>query len=89
MADHANDRQGAQQLLGRLLAALGPITLDTMVEYLRSLPDVLLADVKLLESIAILLPKLSPRIILTMTEIIDDLIHGRADACESPQVRFC
>jgi hypothetical protein len=62
------------------LAALGPMTLDQMVEYLRSPAEILLSDVKLLESIAILLPKLAPRIILTLTEIIDDLVEERTDA---------
>jgi len=63
--------------LKRLLAALGPITLDIMVEYLRSPPSILLADVALLEGVASLLPKLARRIIQTLTEIIDDLVVGR------------
>ena len=69
----------AQRLLKRLLAALGPITLDIMVEYLRSPPHILLADVTLLEGIATLLPKLARRIVQTLTEIIDDLVVGRRD----------
>lgn len=82
LSSQAHNRQAAQQLLGRLLAALGPMVLDIMVEYLHSPPAILLSDVKLLESIAILLPKLAPRIILTITEIIEDLINGKTGYCK-------
>jgi hypothetical protein len=72
----------AQKLLGKLLAALGPITTNTMIEYLQNHPNVLLADVGLLEMIATLLPNLSKRIITILVEVIDTILTGQSDDCE-------
>lgn len=71
----------AQKLLGGLLAALGPITLDIMIEYLYCSPSVLLADVGLLQMIATLLPNLARRIIQTLSDIVDDLMSGQSESC--------
>lgn len=46
-----------------------------MVEYLHSPHHVLLDDVELLEMIATLLPNLAKRIVQTLTDIIDALLH--------------
>ncbi|WVW82548.1 hypothetical protein I302_104559 [Kwoniella bestiolae CBS 10118] len=72
------DQKAAQKLLARLLASLGPITLDVMIEYLHSPHHILLADVELLEMIATLLPNLAKRIIQTLTDIIDDLLSQKS-----------
>lgn len=79
-------RSAAQRLLSRLLAALGPVTLDIMVDYLRLPPVILLADVQLLQSIATLLPQLSGRITQTLTESIQDLVSGKECAFEHAAV---
>nr|XP_018999660.1 uncharacterized protein I203_07857 [Kwoniella mangroviensis CBS 8507]OCF63121.1 hypothetical protein I203_07857 [Kwoniella mangroviensis CBS 8507] len=71
------DQKAAQKLLARLLASLGPITLDLMIEYLHHPHHTLLADVELLEMIATLLPNLAKRIIQTLTDIIDDLLSDK------------
>ncbi|WVQ61961.1 uncharacterized protein L199_000094 [Kwoniella botswanensis] len=71
------DQKAAQKLLARLLASLGPITLDVMIEYLHHPHHILLADVELLEMIATLLPNLAKRIIQTLTDIIDDLLSDK------------
>jgi hypothetical protein len=68
--------------LGKLLAALGPITTHTMIEYLQNHPNVLLSDVGLLEMIATLLPNLSKRIITILVEVIDTILTQRSDDCE-------
>jgi hypothetical protein len=75
--------KAAQQLLGRLLAAVGPMALEIMISYLHCRPATLLADVALLEMIATLLPNLSRRIIQTLADIIDDLMSGTQSICES------
>ncbi|EIW72381.1 hypothetical protein TREMEDRAFT_26582 [Tremella mesenterica DSM 1558] len=77
------DQRAAQLLLNRLLAALGPIALSTMIEYLHCKPSILLADVALLEQIATLLPNLARKTIQIMTDIIDDLISGKPCSCQS------
>ena len=64
----------AQKLLSKLLAALGPITTNIMIEYLQNHPNILLADVGLLEMIATLLPNLSRRIITILVEVIDTIM---------------
>ncbi|KAK8866140.1 hypothetical protein IAR55_001291 [Kwoniella newhampshirensis] len=71
------DQKAAQKLLTRLLASLGPMTLEMMIDYLHHPHHVLLADVGLLEMIATLLPNLTGRIIQTLTDIIDDLLSGK------------
>ncbi|WWC66185.1 uncharacterized protein I206_100086 [Kwoniella pini CBS 10737] len=71
------DQKAAQKLLVRLLASMGPITLDVMIEYLHHPHHVLLADVQLLEMIATLLPNLAKRIIQTLTDIIDDILSNK------------
>ena len=76
-------QKAAQRLLGKLLAALGPIILDTFVEYLHCCPAVLLADVGLLEMIATLLPNLARRTMQTLTDIVDDLMSGKPRSCTS------
>lgn len=68
-------QRAAQHLLARLLASQGPTTLHIMVEYLHSPHHVLLDDVELLEMIATLLPNLAKRIVQTLTDIIDALLH--------------
>jgi hypothetical protein len=70
-------------LLGKLLAALGPITTNIMIEYLQNHPNVLLADVGLLEMIATLLPNLSRRIITILVEVIDTIMGQHSDDCTS------
>ena len=82
----SGSRLAAQSLLGRLLAALGPVTLDIMVDYLRLPPAILLGEVQLLQSIATLLPQLSRRITQTLTEIIQDLVSGKDCAFEHAAV---
>ena len=72
----------AQTLLGRLLAALGPISLSTMIEYLHCKPSILLNNVTLLQQIAILLPNLGRRTIQIMTDIIDDLLADKPCSCK-------
>ncbi|CAD6575349.1 MAG: hypothetical protein TREMPRED_001360 [Tremellales sp. Tagirdzhanova-0007] len=79
-------QKAAQRLLGRLLAALGPITLDTFVEYLHCSPSMLLADIGLLEMIATLLPNLARRTIQTLTDIVDDLMSGKSRSYEHQTV---
>ncbi|OCF37694.1 hypothetical protein I316_00821 [Kwoniella heveanensis BCC8398] len=76
------EQKAAQKLLARLLASLGPITLNVMVEYLHSSHHILLADVELLEMIATLLPNLTRRIIQTLNGIIDDLLSNKKCDCE-------
>ncbi|WWD17654.1 hypothetical protein CI109_102095 [Kwoniella shandongensis] len=71
------DQKAAQKLLTRLLACLGPITLNIMIGYLRQPHHILLADVSLLEMIATLLPTLTGKIISTLADIIDDLLSGK------------
>jgi hypothetical protein len=73
----------AQKLLSKLLAALGPITTNIMIEYLQNHPNILLADVGLLEMIATLLPNLSRRIITILVEVIDTIMGQHSDDCES------
>jgi hypothetical protein len=70
-------------LLGKLLAALGPITTNIMIEYLQNHPNDLLADVGLLEMIATLLPNLSRRIITILVEVIDTIMGQHSDDCTS------
>jgi hypothetical protein len=70
-------------LLGKLLAALGPITTNIMIEYLQNHPNVLLADVGLLEMIATLLQNLSRRIITILVEVIDTIMGQHSDDCTS------
>lgn len=72
-----------QKLLSKLLAALGPITTNIMIEYLQNHPNVLLADVGLLEMIATLLPNLSRRIITILVEVIDTIMGQHSDDCAS------
>jgi len=74
--------KSAQKLLCRLLSALGPVTVNTMIEYLHCGPSILLADVGLLEMIATHLPNLARRIIQTLTDIVDDLTSGKPCFCE-------
>jgi hypothetical protein len=69
----------AQKLLSKLLAALGPITTNIMIEYLQNRPSILLADVSLLNMIATLLPNLSRRIITILVEVIDTIMSQRSD----------
>jgi len=73
----------AQKLLSKLLAALGPITTNIVIEYLQNHPNILLADVGLLEMIATLLPNLSRRIITILVEVIDTIMGQHSDDCES------
>nr|XP_018267383.1 uncharacterized protein I303_01369 [Kwoniella dejecticola CBS 10117]OBR89541.1 hypothetical protein I303_01369 [Kwoniella dejecticola CBS 10117] len=73
-------QKAAQKLLARLLASMGPITLDVMIEYLHFPHHVLLADVELLEMIATLLPNLAKRIVQSLTDIIDDLLTDPTEA---------
>jgi hypothetical protein len=54
-----------------------------MIEYLQNHPNVLLADVGLLEMIATLLPNLSRRIITILVEVIDTIMGQRSDDCGS------
>jgi hypothetical protein len=82
VADFASLAAG-QKLLGKLLAALGPITTNIMIEYLQNHPNVLLADVGLLEMIATLLPNLSRRIITILVEVIDTIMGQHSDDCTS------
>lgn len=72
-------QRAAQRLLARLLASQGPTTLNIMIEYLHSPHHVLLEDVELLEMIATLLPNLAKRIIQTLIDIIDALLHDDDD----------
>lgn len=72
-------QKAAQRLLARLLASQGPTTLNIMIEYLHSPHHVLLEDVELLEMIATLLPNLAKRIIQTLIDIIDALLHDDDD----------
>jgi hypothetical protein len=69
----------AQRLLGKLLAALGPITLDTMIAYLRCPAQLLLLDVQLLDSMASLLPTLRRRIIHVLVDAISDAMARGGD----------
>lgn len=82
-------QRAAQQLLGKLLASLGPLTHTTMIAYLHCSPSVLLADVGLLEMIALLLPGLARKITQTLTNIIDDLMSDKPCSCESVRVPAC
>ena len=66
-----------------MLAALGPMTLTPMIEYLHCAPSILLADIQLLQQIATLLPNLASRIVQTMMDIIDELMSGKPCLCES------
>lgn len=75
----AKTQRAAQRLLARLLASQGPTTLNIMIEYLHSPHHVLLEDVELLEMIATLLPNLAKRIIQTLIDIIDALLHDDDD----------
>lgn len=75
----AKTQRAAQRLLARLLASQGPTTLNIMIEYLHSPHHVLLEDVELLEMIATLLPNLAKRIIQTLIDIIDELLHHDDD----------
>jgi len=52
-----------------------------MIEYLQNHPNVLLADVGLLEMIATLLPNLSRRIITILVEVIDTIMGQHSDDC--------
>jgi len=54
-----------------------------MIEYLQNHPNVLLADVGLLEMIATLLPNLSRRIITILVEVIDTIMGQHSDDCTS------
>ncbi|WRT64368.1 uncharacterized protein IL334_001300 [Kwoniella shivajii] len=80
------DQRAAQKLLARLLASLGPMTLNVMIEYLHRPHHILLADVELLEMIAILLPNLAKRIIQALTDIIDDLLSNKQCAYPTESV---
>ncbi|WVR06060.1 hypothetical protein IAU60_003088 [Kwoniella sp. DSM 27419] len=71
------DQRAAQKLLSRLLASLGPVTTDVMVDYLRLPHEILLADIGLLEMIATLLPNLAGRIIRILTDVIDDILSSK------------
>jgi hypothetical protein len=59
-----------------------------MIEYLQNHPNVLLADVGLLEMIATLLPNLSRRIITILVEVIDTIMGQHSDDCESSHHEF-
>jgi len=54
-----------------------------MIEYLQNHPNVLLANVALLNMIATLLPNLSRRIITILVEVIDIIMGQHSDDCES------
>ncbi|KAK4687661.1 hypothetical protein P7C73_g2454, partial [Tremellales sp. Uapishka_1] len=82
-------QQAAQRLLGRLLASLGPVTMDVMVGYLQCPSTILLSDVQLLEMIACLLPNLSRRIIQTMMDIVDDLLIKEASEGQFKLSLYC
>lgn len=72
------DGRAAQELLERILAAVGPLSLDVMIEYLHCSPAILLGGVGLLKMIATLLPNLSRRIIQTVSDVIDDVRSARS-----------
>jgi hypothetical protein len=54
-----------------------------MIEYLQNHPNVLLADVGLLE-----MPNLSRRIITILVEVIDTIMGQHSDDCESSHHEF-
>lgn len=78
----------AQQLLGRLLAATGPLTLDLMIRYLDCSPSILLQDVALLEMIATLLPNLAWRVVHIFIDILDDMLEDRPCSCERASIHL-
>jgi hypothetical protein len=67
---------------------MGPMTLNVMIQYLRSSIPILLADIGLLEMIATLLPNLASRVTQLLVNVVDDVLQEQSCSRTSDKSLF-